>query len=177
MKIMYSVFRTASKSSQSTATRRTSSKSAQSTSTTRTASKWDTAYAAALPPVLSPPNVAAVGAWVGGTPVASPAAVAQSTVSMGVEVVGGSSSVFTHDQCLSMWNAASWFAAQSPLLSPASLSETSQGEEIYLLLLFLLYTLLSLSGNSGRLTWVRLQQPQEQRYPVLQVHAGSFLFP
>ena len=32
--------------------------------------------------------------------------------------------------------------------------------------------LLSLSGNSGRLTWVRLQQPQEQRNPVLQVHAG-----
>ena len=26
----------------------------------------------------------------------------------------------------------------------------------------------------GRFTWVRLQQPQEQRYPVLQVHAGSF---
>ena len=25
-----------------------------------------------------------------------------------------------------------------------------------------------------RLTWVRLQQPQEQCYPVLQVHAGSF---
>ena len=30
--------------------------------------------------------------------------------------------------------------------------------------------------NSGPLTWVRLQQPQEQRYPVLQVHAGSFRF-
>ena len=41
-------------------------------------------------------------------------------------------------------------------------------------LLFLYYTLLSLSGNFGRLTRVRLQQPQEQRYPVLQVHAGSF---
>ena len=39
---------------------------------------------------------------------------------------------------------------------------------------FLLHTLLSLSGNSGRLTWVRLQQPREQRYPALQVHAGSF---
>ena len=26
----------------------------------------------------------------------------------------------------------------------------------------------------GRLTRVRLQQPREQRYPVLQVHAGSF---
>ena len=39
---------------------------------------------------------------------------------------------------------------------------------------FVIYTLLSLSGNSGRLTWVRLQQQQERRYPVLQVHAGSF---
>ena len=37
-----------------------------------------------------------------------------------------------------------------------------------------LNTLLSLSGNLGRLTRVRLQQPQEQRYPVLQVHAVSF---
>ena len=46
-----------------------------------------------------------------------------------------------------------------------------------MLLLFFLYTLLSLSGNSGCLTWIRRQQPQEQqRYPVLQVHAGSFLF-
>ena len=39
---------------------------------------------------------------------------------------------------------------------------------------FFLYTLLSLSENSGCLTSVRLQQPQEQRYPILQVHAGSF---
>ena len=38
----------------------------------------------------------------------------------------------------------------------------------------IVYTLLSLWRNSGRLTRVRLQQPQEQRYPVLQVHAGSF---
>ena len=30
-------------------------------------------------------------------------------------------------------------------------------------LFFVLYTLLSLSGNFGRLSWVRLQQPQEQR--------------
>ena len=37
--------------------------------------------------------------------------------------------------------------------------------------MFFLYTLLSLSGNSGRL---RLQQPQEQRYPVLKVHTGYF---
>ena len=37
-----------------------------------------------------------------------------------------------------------------------------------------MYTLLSLSGNSGCLTWVRLQQEQERRYPVLQVRAGSF---
>ena len=42
---------------------------------------------------------------------------------------------------------------------------------------FLFYTLywsLVLVGNLGCLTRVRLQQPQEQRYPVLQVHAGSF---
>ena len=38
----------------------------------------------------------------------------------------------------------------------------------------IVYTLLPLSGNLGRLTWVRLQQPQEQHYPVLQVYAGSF---
>ena len=47
---------------------------------------------------------------------------------------------------------------------------------IYVFLL-LLNALLSLSGNSGRLTWVRLQQPHEQRYPVLHVHAGSFRNP
>ena len=40
---------------------------------------------------------------------------------------------------------------------------------------FIFYTSLSLSGNLGRLnTRVRLQQPQEQHCPVLQVHAGSF---
>ena len=46
----------------------------------------------------------------------------------------------------------------------------------FILFLFFcfLHTLLPLSGNSGRLTRVRLQQPQEQRYPVLQEHAGSF---
>ena len=43
----------------------------------------------------------------------------------------------------------------------------------YFLSFCLFYTLLSLSGNLGRLTWVRLQQPQEQRNPVLQVHAGT----
>ena len=41
---------------------------------------------------------------------------------------------------------------------------------------FFFNTLLSLLGNSGRLTWVRLQQLQEQCYPVLQIHAGSFPF-
>ena len=30
---------------------------------------------------------------------------------------------------------------------------------------------LSLAGNSGRLNWLRLQQPQEQRYPLLTVPA------
>ena len=37
----------------------------------------------------------------------------------------------------------------------------------------ILYILLSLSENLGHLSWVRLQQSQEQRYPVLQVHAES----
>ena len=36
---------------------------------------------------------------------------------------------------------------------------------------FFLALHLSLAGNSGRLTWVRLQQPQEQRYPFLSVRA------
>ena len=40
--------------------------------------------------------------------------------------------------------------------------------------LLILYTLLSLSGKFWPPYWVRLQQPQEQRYPVLQVHAGYF---
>ena len=40
------------------------------------------------------------------------------------------------------------------------------------------YTLLSLSGNSDRLTWVSLQQPQEQRCPVLHgLGLGLFVFP
>ena len=30
---------------------------------------------------------------------------------------------------------------------------------------------MSLAGNSGRLTWVRVQQPQEQRYSFLTVRA------
>ena len=30
---------------------------------------------------------------------------------------------------------------------------------------------LTLAGNSGHLTWVRLQQPQQQRYPFLTVRA------
>ena len=37
-----------------------------------------------------------------------------------------------------------------------------------------LYTLLTLSENPGRLTWGKLQQPQEQRYPILQVHGELF---
>ena len=32
------------------------------------------------------------------------------------------------------------------------------------------------SPNFPCIAWVRLQQPQEQRYPVLQVHDGSFRF-
>ena len=37
---------------------------------------------------------------------------------------------------------------------------------------FFVYTLLSLLGNLGRLNWVRLQHPQEQRYPVLPFHVS-----
>ena len=37
--------------------------------------------------------------------------------------------------------------------------------------LFFLALNSSLAGNSGRLTWVRLQQPQEQRYPFLTVRS------
>ena len=37
-------------------------------------------------------------------------------------------------------------------------------------------TLLSFLGNVGHLTWVMLQQLQDQSYPVLQVHAGSLCF-
>ena len=40
---------------------------------------------------------------------------------------------------------------------------------IFLYFNFILYTLLSLSGYSGCLSWVSLQQLQEQRYPVLQL--------
>ena len=45
------------------------------------------------------------------------------------------------------------------------------GGVVFLLFLLLLFLVLHLSlvGNSGRLNWVRLQQPQEQRYPFLTV--------
>ena len=62
------------------------------------------------------------------------------------------------------WPWVMFFSSLSPDLFPATFID------------FILYTLLSLSGNLGRLTWVRLWQPQEQHYPVLQVHAGSFCF-
>ena len=39
------------------------------------------------------------------------------------------------------------------------------------LLLFFLALHSFLAGNSDRLTWVRLQQPQEQRYPFRTVRA------
>ena len=48
-------------------------------------------------------------------------------------------------------------------------SHTKGNQSLQSLLFFIL--LLSLAGNSGHLTWVRLQQPQEQRYPFLTVHA------
>ena len=57
-------------------------------------------------------------------------------------------------------------------------SQTSLRIHLFIYVIFILYTLLSLSWNlgclTGRFIWVRLQQPQEQCYPVLQVHAGSF---
>ena len=49
-----------------------------------------------------------------------------------------------------------------------------RSKEFFYNLFIFVYTLLSLSGNLGRLTRVSLQQLQEQRYAVLQVHAGSF---
>ena len=54
-----------------------------------------------------------------------------------------------------------------------------QAEQDIIFIYSLFYTLYYpfRNSNSGRLTWVRLQQPQEQSYPVLQVHAGSFLYP
>ena len=66
--------------------------------------------------------------------------------------------------------------AQSPLQT-AAMSHQRQGvRDIFFCNINynIIYTLLSLSGYLGRPTWERLQQPQEQRYPVLQVHAGSF---
>ena len=57
------------------------------------------------------------------------------------------------------------------------LADLSTGMERFYILFSLIYlflnTLLSLSGNSGHLTWVRLQQAQEQRDPVLRVLARS----
>ena len=42
---------------------------------------------------------------------------------------------------------------------------------IFFVFIYLLALHLYLAGNSGRLTWVRLQPPQEQRYPFLTVRA------
>ena len=44
----------------------------------------------------------------------------------------------------------------------------------HIALRFLCVGFFSLAGNLCHLTWVRLQQLQEQHYSVLQVHAGSF---
>ena len=49
---------------------------------------------------------------------------------------------------------------------------SSSSSSYYYYTLYKKKSLLSLSGNSGRLTWVMLQQPQEQRCLVLQVHVG-----
>ena len=43
---------------------------------------------------------------------------------------------------------------------------------IFSILLYALYY--HFLGNLGCLTWVKVQQLQEQHYPVLHVHAGSF---
>ena len=59
------------------------------------------------------------------------------------------------------------------LQTPTKIFATDGFTDRLTFLLFL-YNLLSLSENLGRLIWVRLQQPQEELYPVLQVHAGSF---
>ena len=56
--------------------------------------------------------------------------------------------------------------SKKPMSTPTRLS-------LYLSLSLSLFLALhlSLARNSGCLTWVRLQQPQEQRYPFLTVHA------
>ena len=50
------------------------------------------------------------------------------------------------------------------------------GKFFFFFFFFFFYISLSLLENLSRLSWVRLQQPQEQRHPVLQMHAGSFVF-
>ena len=68
-------------------------------------------------------------------------------------------------------------SAYQPSALPPGQAGSLRGGARALCLCFLFFffnTLLSLSGNSGRLTWVRLQPPQEQLYPVLLVHAGFF---
>ena len=70
------------------------------------------------------------------------------------------------------WVAAATNSQYSPFQSGIILGKNIC---LYCVLFFffssVLYTLWSLSGNLGCLTWVRLQQPQKQHYPVLQVHA------
>ena len=61
-----------------------------------------------------------------------------------------------------------------PSSATARRSRNCSSEFFYFLFFIFLILLLSLPGNSARLTRVWLQQPQEQRYPVLQVHAGPF---
>ena len=58
--------------------------------------------------------------------------------------------------------------------SSSSSSSNSSSSSCFLFVLFSYSLYYPFWGNSGRLTWVRLQQPQDQRYPVLQVYAGSF---
>ena len=60
------------------------------------------------------------------------------------------------------------FFTSSPLL-PTTLRFLTVLPVGFFFFFFALY--LSLVENLGRLTWVKLQQPQEQRYPFLTVHA------
>ena len=62
-----------------------------------------------------------------------------------------------------------WWFVQLPRDLPNDCASLLSNIHTHFVLFFCLYTLLSLSGYSGCLSWVRLQQLQEQRYPVLQL--------
>ena len=73
-------------------------------------------------------------------------------------------------------NSAEIFSLSSSSSSSSSCSSSliffsQKIPECKVIFIFILTFYLSLAGNSGRLTWVRLQQPHEQRYPFLTVRA------